>query len=68
MCIFSGCPEPFADLGHGCYYTDMSQTFPNWDAARQACLNLGADLTIIKSQEEDEALVEYVISEGGQGL
>ncbi|XP_071264417.1 CD209 antigen-like protein C [Salvelinus alpinus] len=44
------CPQGWNKLGSSCYY--VSTEFKSWEESRQDCRNRGADLVVIKSQEQ----------------
>ncbi|XP_062411025.1 C-type lectin domain family 4 member M-like isoform X1 [Sardina pilchardus] len=46
------CPEGWLTYGSSCYY--ISNSHRNWTASRDQCLERGADLIVINSQEEQE--------------
>ncbi|XP_029605304.1 C-type lectin domain family 4 member M-like isoform X1 [Salmo trutta] len=48
--INGSCPEGWRRFGCGCYY--LSTEKKSWEESRQDCLERGADLVIINSEEE----------------
>ncbi|KAJ0051086.1 hypothetical protein NL108_012302 [Boleophthalmus pectinirostris] len=44
------CPDGWKRFGFRCYF--MPQTVNTWSNSRRQCQNMGADLVVIKSQEE----------------
>ena len=52
-CLSDNCPVGFVVHQKSCYYMDNIST-SSWIAARTLCQNLGADLVVIKSEEENQ--------------
>ncbi|XP_067048419.1 versican core protein-like [Acropora muricata] len=52
-CEIHNCPVGFVVHQKSCYYMDNIST-SSWIAARTICQNLGADLVVIKSEEENQ--------------
>ncbi|XP_033828967.1 C-type lectin domain family 9 member A-like [Periophthalmus magnuspinnatus] len=51
------CPGGWRQFGLRCYY--LSQSLNTWVNSRRECQNMGADLVVIKSQEEMRFLNEF---------
>ncbi|XP_064813868.1 CD209 antigen-like protein E [Oncorhynchus masou masou] len=51
------CLEEWKKLGSSCYY--VSTEYKSWEESRQDCRNRGADLVVIKSQEQ-QTLVNWL--------
>ncbi|KAM9399135.1 uncharacterized protein ACWYII_031472 [Salvelinus alpinus] len=51
------CPQGWKKLGRSCYY--VSTEFKSWEESRHDCRNRGADLVVIKSQEQ-QTLVNWL--------
>ncbi|XP_064819365.1 CD209 antigen-like protein A, partial [Oncorhynchus masou masou] len=51
------CPEGWKKIGSSCYY--VSTEYKSWEESRQDCRNRGADLVVIKSQEQ-QTLVNFL--------
>ncbi|XP_070998620.1 C-type lectin domain family 4 member M-like [Oncorhynchus clarkii lewisi] len=51
------CPEGWKKLGSSCYYVSTEEK--SWEGSRQDCRNRGADLVVIKSQEQ-QTLVNWL--------
>ncbi|XP_015765150.1 PREDICTED: versican core protein-like isoform X1 [Acropora digitifera] len=52
-CEMDNCPVGFVVHQNSCYFMDNIST-SSWIAARTLCQNLGADLVVIKSEEENQ--------------
>ncbi|XP_071025828.1 C-type lectin domain family 4 member M-like [Oncorhynchus clarkii lewisi] len=51
------CPEGWKKIGSSCYYVSTEKK--SWEESRQDCRNRGADLVVIKSQEQ-QTLVNWL--------
>ncbi|XP_071264421.1 CD209 antigen-like protein C [Salvelinus alpinus] len=51
------CPRGWKKLGSSCYY--VSTEYKSWEESRQDCRDRGADLVVIKSQEQ-QTLVNWL--------
>ncbi|XP_045569535.1 C-type lectin domain family 4 member E-like, partial [Salmo salar] len=51
------CPQGWKKLGSSCYY--VSTEYKSWEESRQDCRNRGADLVVIKS-EDDQTFVNWL--------
>uniref|UniRef100_A0A3B3ZER9 C-type lectin domain-containing protein n=1 Tax=Periophthalmus magnuspinnatus TaxID=409849 RepID=A0A3B3ZER9_9GOBI len=57
LCYAVSCPGGWRQFGLRCYY--LSQSLNTWVNSRRECQNMGADLVVIKSQEEMTFLNEF---------
>ncbi|XP_015775332.1 PREDICTED: CD209 antigen-like protein A [Acropora digitifera] len=57
------CPDGFVVHKKLCYYMNSTST-SSWGAARSLCQNMGADLVVIKSEEENQ-FVHYLMYKSG---
>ncbi|XP_067047235.1 C-type lectin domain family 4 member E-like [Acropora muricata] len=48
------CPPGFVIHGESCYYVASPSFASTWDNSRRHCQNLGADLAVIKSEDENQ--------------
>jgi len=48
------CPAGFVVHGESCYYVANTSSASTWNKSRIFCQNLGADLAVIKSEDENQ--------------
>ncbi|XP_015765147.1 PREDICTED: versican core protein-like isoform X3 [Acropora digitifera] len=65
-CEIDLCPVGSKVNKQSCYFIKKTST-SSWSAARSICQSLGADLVVIKSQEENQ-LVYNMTKNGGSGI
>ena len=56
---YAGCADGWVEFDGSCYYVDDTPTL-KWDDARSACQDLGGDLPIIRSEEENEFIFDLI--------
>ncbi|XP_074607230.1 brevican core protein-like isoform X2 [Acropora palmata] len=66
QCEIDLCPVGSAVHKQSCYFIKKTST-SSWSAARSVCQSLGADLVVIKLQEENQ-LVYNMAKNGGSGI
>ena len=54
-----GCPQDWVRHGNSCYHVIDTPT-ANWSDARTTCQNQGGDLAIIRSQDENNFILELL--------
>ncbi|KAK2560026.1 Ladderlectin [Acropora cervicornis] len=54
------CPSGFMVHGESCYYVANASSASTWTNSRRFCQNLGAELAMIKSNDEDQ-FVYYLL-------
>ena len=54
-----GCPQGWVLHGNSCYHVIDTPTL-NWSDARTTCQNLGGDLAIIRSQDENDFILDML--------
>lgn len=54
-----GCPQNWVNRGNSCYYVIDTPTF-KWSEARTTCQNWGGDLAIIRSEDENNFILELL--------
>ena len=62
LCFVEGCPDGWLNYGSSCYYVKDTLTRKQSDA-RQHCQNLGGDLAIIKSENQNEFIFNLIRSQ-----
>ena len=60
----SGCPQDWVAHGSLCYYIITSPDVQEPSTARQQCQDLGADLPVIKSAEENDFILNLIKDKG----
>ena len=53
------CPQDWALHGNSCYHVIDTPTL-NWSDARTTCQNLGGDLAIIRSEDENNFIIDIL--------
>ncbi|XP_044181097.1 neurocan core protein-like [Acropora millepora] len=59
-CEKDTCPAGFVAHGESCYYVDSTYSPSTWNNSRRFCQNLGADLAVIKSEDEDQFVYDLL--------
>ena len=54
------CPAGFLIHGKSCYYVANTSSASTWNKSRIFCQNLGADLAVIKSEEENQFVYDLL--------
>ncbi|XP_015765154.1 PREDICTED: neurocan core protein-like isoform X1 [Acropora digitifera] len=54
------CPAGFLIHGKSCYYVANTSSASTWNKSRIFCQNLGADLAVIKSKEENQFVYDLL--------
>ena len=62
LCFVEGCPDGWLNYGSSCYYVKDTLTRKQSDA-RQHCQNLGGDLAIIKSENQNDFIFNLTRSD-----
>ena len=62
LCFVEGCPDGWLNYGSSCYYVKDTATRKQSDA-RQHCQNLGGDLAIIKSENQNDFIFSLIQSQ-----
>ena len=57
-----GCPQDWVLYGNSCYHVKDTPTL-KWSDARTTCQNLGGDLAIIRSQDENNFILELLYNQ-----
>ncbi|XP_015780816.1 PREDICTED: C-type lectin domain family 4 member A-like [Acropora digitifera] len=60
------CPAGFFAHGKSCYYAANKSSASTWSKSRIFCQNLGADLAVIKSEEENKFVYDLLIKTSGK--
>ncbi|XP_015765151.1 PREDICTED: neurocan core protein-like isoform X2 [Acropora digitifera] len=64
-CETDTCPAGFLIHGKSCYYVANSSSASTWHKSRIHCQNLGADLAVIKSEEENQFVYDLLRNTSG---
>ena len=56
------CPQDWVLHGNSCYHVIDTPTL-NWNDARTTCQNLGVDLAIIRSQDENNFILDLIMKQ-----
>ncbi len=56
--FIADCTAPFSISGSSCFY--VLTTAMSWHNARAECLNLGADLAMIKTASKQQEMKDYL--------
>ncbi|XP_067048328.1 brevican core protein-like isoform X2 [Acropora muricata] len=65
-CEVDTCPAGFLIHGKSCYYVANTSSASTWNKSRIFCQNLGADLAVIKSEEENKFVSDLLRNTSGQ--
>ncbi|XP_044181118.1 attractin-like protein 1 [Acropora millepora] len=65
-CENYGCPAGFVVHGESCYYVANTSSASTWNASRRFCQDLGADLAVIKSEDENQFLYNLLPKTGSK--
>ncbi|XP_029183713.1 uncharacterized protein LOC114951743 isoform X2 [Acropora millepora] len=65
-CEMDTCPAGFLIHGKSCYYVADTSSASTWNKSRIFCQNLGADLAVIKSEEENKFVSDLLRNTSGK--
>ena len=51
--------------GESCYYVDNTSSASTWNSSRRFCQDLGADLVVIKSEDENQFVYDLLKNASG---
>ncbi|XP_067047231.1 neurocan core protein-like [Acropora muricata] len=67
-CEMETCPAGFVVHGESCYYVVSTSPLSAWIDSRRFCQNLGADLAVIKSEDENQFVVDLLRNTSGNHI
>ncbi|XP_067027280.1 C-type lectin domain family 4 member E-like isoform X1 [Acropora muricata] len=59
-CEIEICPAGFVVHGESCYYVASTSSASTWNNSRRFCQDLGADLAVIKSEDENKFVYDLL--------